>query len=152
MEKAGDILKALFSSLKIDLEKTGAPVFSAWESIVGAEFAAHSSVKEVEKDLLIVEVDHPGWKQLLFLRKGEILHALNQRYPTLHIRDMKITLMKRKKNTPQAVQTPSHGEEGRLSGADGAMQETSNVTDLKASLERLQRSMEQRGILPPHTS
>ncbi len=30
MEKAGDILKTLFSDLKIDLEKTAAPVFSAW--------------------------------------------------------------------------------------------------------------------------
>jgi len=152
MEKAGDILKTLFSDLKIDLEKTAAPVFSAWESIVGSEFAAHSSITEVEKDLLIVEVDHPGWKQLLSLRKGEILHALNERYPALHIREMKITLMKRKKNTPEAVQTLSHEEKGGTSGADGAMQEPSDVTDLKASLERLQRSMEQRGILPPYTS
>lgn len=152
MEKAGDILRALFSDLKIDLEKTAAPVFSAWESIVGSEFAAHSSVMEVKKELLIVEVDHPGWKQLLSLKKGEILHALNERYPTLHIRDMKITLGKQKKDTQQAVQTLSHGAEGGTSMADGAMQETSDVTGLKASLERLQHSMKQRGILPPHTS
>ncbi len=99
-----------------------------------------------------MEVDHPGWKQLLSLRKGEILHGLNERYPALHIREMKITLMKREKNTPPAAQALSHGAEGGTSGTDGTMQEASDVTDLTASLERLQRSMKQRGILPPYTS
>ena len=61
-------------------------VFSSWTAIVGPRLSAHSRVVNVEKNLLVVEADHPGWIQLLQLRQSSILENVVQRYPELGLR------------------------------------------------------------------
>jgi len=138
MQKAGDVLKTLFSHLKVDIEKSAAPVFSSWPFIAGEEFSLHSWVKEVERGLLIVEADHPGWVQLLQMRKGEILRKVKERYPALQISDMRVSLGKRKTEARDSVRMVPSADTGEVTGRreEGGRSSLSG-SDLAASLERL---------------
>jgi hypothetical protein len=60
--------------------------FASWPDIVGPRLAAHSRVSDVEKGLLVIEAEHPGWIQLLQLRQSGILEDVAKRYPELALR------------------------------------------------------------------
>ena len=84
-----DISFLLSSFFDVDKQSRGEQVsifFGSWASFVGPRLAAHSRVADVDKGLLVVEADHPGWIQLLQLRQSNILENVTQRYPELKLR------------------------------------------------------------------
>jgi hypothetical protein len=84
-----DISSLLSSFFNADKQNRGEKVsnfFDSWSSFVGPRLAAHSHVADVDKGLLVVEADHPGWIQLLQLRQSNILENVAQRYPELKLR------------------------------------------------------------------
>jgi hypothetical protein len=80
------LLSSFFSEENLIRGEHFTNVFSSWTSIVGQRLAAHSRVTNVEKNLLVVEADHPGWIQLLQLRQSSILENVVHRYPELGLR------------------------------------------------------------------
>ena len=48
-----------------------------WEKAVGPAIAKHTEVRELEKGVLRIFVDHPIWKSELVCRKSQILEKLN---------------------------------------------------------------------------
>ena len=110
MRKAGDILTALFQnslgSEFIENARSSASLFSSWQKIVAEVWpsgtggskddipaaAAHSKIRELEKGLLLVEADHPGWIQILQTKQSELLSAVQRRYPELNIRGIAFRL------------------------------------------------------------
>ena len=103
MKKAGDIITALFRDRFgpefLETAKSNADLFSSWQKIVAAAWprhnsgeqedipaaASHSGIAELEKGVLLVEADHPGWIQILQTRQSELLSAVQRRYPDLGI-------------------------------------------------------------------
>ena len=83
MEKAGDILKDFFDSQN----DTG--VFRSWQKIAGVSLSQHTRIIEVRNGDVLIEVDHPGWLQMLLFKKAAILNTLKRTYPDLEIRDLK---------------------------------------------------------------
>ncbi|MGA2546795.1 MAG: DUF721 domain-containing protein [Rectinemataceae bacterium] len=84
-----DISSLLSSFFDVDKQSRGEQVssfFDSWSSFVGPRLAAHSRVSDVDKGLLVVEADHPGWIQLLQLRQSDILENVARRYPELKLR------------------------------------------------------------------
>ena len=57
---------------------------------MGTDIAAHSRVVDVKQGVVIVEVDHPGWLQVLQMKKAKILTEMKKRYPALGIENMRI--------------------------------------------------------------
>ncbi len=83
MERLGEILRRWLAETP---EAQGATdLFQGWQDIVGAELAAHTRPVEVEKGKLIVEVDHPGWVQLLNTGEPAIIKRLNRSHGSLSI-------------------------------------------------------------------
>jgi len=80
------LLAAFFDEEKLRRGGRFAEFFGSWKAIAGERLAAHSRISDIDKGLLIVEAEHPGWIQLLQLRQSEILGAATQRFPELGLR------------------------------------------------------------------
>lgn len=83
IKAVSDLLSTFFDKEKLERGDRVADFFAAWPSFVGPRLAAHSRVADVDKGLLIVEAEHPGWIQLLQLRQSDILGDVARRYPEL---------------------------------------------------------------------
>ena len=110
MRKAGDIVTALFRDRFgpefLETARSTAGMFSSWKEIVAEIWpnygeqgkddipaaAIHSRISNLERGLLLVEADHPGWIQILQTRQSELLLAVQKRYPELNIRGIAFRL------------------------------------------------------------
>ncbi|MCL1818420.1 MAG: DUF721 domain-containing protein [Spirochaetaceae bacterium] len=100
MDKAADILKEFFSLYNLEGGEKYASLFSSWRKIAGEDIAGHSRVADLRKGALIVEVDHPGWMQMLRIQHDEILGKLSAKYPSLGIRMVQGRLVKQGQFSP----------------------------------------------------
>lgn len=94
MKKAGDLLGSFLDSNVLKAAEGYTKLFSAWKSVVGERTAAHSRIAELERTILVVEADHPGWLQMLQLRQGDILTQIRGRFPDLEITGISLRLMR----------------------------------------------------------
>jgi hypothetical protein len=110
MRKAGDIISGLFRQRFgedfMENARLSAELFNTWEKTVCQVWphgedqknedipaaAVHSRIKELERGVLFVEVDHPGWIQILQTRQAELLLAVQRRCPKLDIRGIAFRL------------------------------------------------------------
>jgi hypothetical protein len=83
-----ELLSAFFDDEKLSRGSRYAEFFTSWKFLVGDQLAAHSRVAEVERGILIVEAEHPGWIQLLQLRQSTILEGITTRFPELCLRSI----------------------------------------------------------------
>lgn len=89
MKRASDILGRLLDETADEQARSGSGVFRSWAKIVGSPLADHSRVYELQHGQLCVEVDHPGWLQVLLLRKTQILQGVGRAYPQLAVRGLR---------------------------------------------------------------
>jgi predicted nucleic acid-binding Zn ribbon protein len=89
MRKAGDVLRDFLKERGWPTEDPYAPLFRGWEEIAGSELGSRSRVVEVEDGVIVVEVDHPGWLQMLQLRKRSLLQAARGAVPGGRIEDLR---------------------------------------------------------------
>ncbi len=92
MKEAAEILKKYLETINLNLNTTYSKVFKNWMDIAGEDIASHSAVKEIEHNTLIIEADHPGWIQIIQLKKAEILRKVKKKYPGVNIKSIKIIL------------------------------------------------------------
>ena len=112
MRKAAEVISALFKDRFgpefVEKAQQNAGLFSSWPQIVKEVWpntadpdqnaddipaaAAHSKIRELERGLLTVEADHPGWVQILQIKQGELLSAVKRKYPELDIRSISFRL------------------------------------------------------------
>ncbi len=96
IKDAGALLSAFFDEEKLRRGGLYADFFTSWKYLVGDRLAAHSRVADVDKGVLIVEAEHPGWIQLLQFRQSEILAGVAARFPELALRSVVFRLGKGK--------------------------------------------------------
>jgi len=98
MKKAGDVLSLLFDEQFIKKAKCYSNIFESWAEIITkngiAEAVDHSRIKQLEKGILLVETDHPGWKQIFQTKKEEILNDYRIRFPEMEIKSISLILGK----------------------------------------------------------
>lgn len=92
MKKAGDILGDYMRNFHLNMENGYSSVLRSWGSIAGEDMLSHSSVKNLTNGILLIEADHPGWIQLLQMRKKRILKNVQKSYPELDIIDIRYIL------------------------------------------------------------
>jgi len=110
MRKAGEIISLLFKERFgedfADNAKSSAELFNSWEKIICQVWphgenqknedipaaAVHSRIKELERGVLIIETDHPGWIQILQTKQAELLLAIQRHCPKLDIRGIAFRL------------------------------------------------------------
>ena len=113
MRKAGEVVMDLFREQFgpdfINTARSTSGLFSSWCQVVAEVWprsfdaeeekaedlpaaAVHSRIRELERGLLLVEADHPGWIQILQTKQREILSAVQRRYPELEIKGIAFRL------------------------------------------------------------
>jgi hypothetical protein len=85
MKKASELLASFFDEGFLKAAQEYSDLFSSWRSIAGDKIAAHSWVRELERSVLLVEADHPGWIQILQTKEKDILDTLRRRFPEQNI-------------------------------------------------------------------
>ena len=98
MKRVGDLLTAIFDERFLEKTRGYSAFFDCWEdlmvknNIAGA--SGHSWIKSAEKGLVWIEVDHPGWKQILQTKESKLLHDFRYRFPDMGISGISIVLCK----------------------------------------------------------
>jgi hypothetical protein len=98
MKRVGDLISAVFDERFMEKTRGYSAFFSCWEDLMIkngiAAAAGHSWIKSMEKGLVWVEVDHPGWKQILQTKESKLLHDFRYRFPDMGISGLSIVLCK----------------------------------------------------------
>lgn len=140
MKKASEILARILDEKGRKTGTTYSSIFGGWSSIVGESLAEHSRVYELRNSNLFVEVDHPGWMQLLLMKKPQILRTVKRKYPVLNIRDVKIKVNLTYQKTTPADAKPEKEPQGtsneQVSEVDRIVSAVSS-DELKGHLKRL---------------
>lgn len=89
MKKAGDLLNVFFN----DIQKSEGEQFSnfhkSWEKIAGEKIGHNTKINDVVDGKLIIEIDHPGWKQLILLKEKNIIRQIKKQFPQLKVKKIK---------------------------------------------------------------
>jgi hypothetical protein len=96
MKTAGDILSALFDEQFVEKAQGYSKLFDSWADITAkngiASAAAHSRIKDLDRGVLLVEMDHPGWKQILQTKQSRLLDDFRVRFPEMDISGISLML------------------------------------------------------------
>jgi predicted DNA-binding transcriptional regulator len=171
VKKVGDFLAAIIDANLYSKAKVYSGFFSSWDQITWecgiAAAGGHSRVRELERGILLVEADHPGWVQILQTRAPQILGAVRRRFPELDVRGISFVLSKPRSESPEeapsgeipsgeipsGAQAPAEPEakpvreggpeEGRIKNQVENWEQIGDP-ELKDSLKRLERSLRDR--------
>jgi hypothetical protein len=163
-KKAGDLLSTIFDEQLLQTAKGYSALFSSWASIAGEKIAAHSRIWELERSIVLVEADHPGWIQILQTKQQRILETLQRRFPDLAIEGISFRLSKEPLYAKQTAETEQGSEEEEAAEiieaaknpaapepmapeqTDSAADPYDRISDedFKASLKRLEQSIASR--------
>jgi predicted nucleic acid-binding Zn ribbon protein len=89
---AGDVMKALFSRLVPEEKVEISNFFSGWEKIAGAQTAQHVHPRDIVRNVLILETDHPLWTQQIRMRQEGLLKIIQKKYPSLEIKRIRVVI------------------------------------------------------------
>jgi len=96
MKTAGDILSTLFDEDFLKKAQGYSKLFNSWTDITAkhgiAAAAEHSRIKDVNKGVLLVEMDHPGWKQIIQTKQSELLDDFRSLFPEMNISEISLIL------------------------------------------------------------
>jgi hypothetical protein len=96
MRSVGDVLSAIFDEDLMKKARGYSAFFSCWKELTAKNGIAaagdHSWVKSMERGLVWIEVDHPGWKQILQTKESDLLSDFRQRFPEMDISGISIML------------------------------------------------------------
>jgi hypothetical protein len=140
MEKAGDLLSSFFNEELLKTARGYSALFSSWKPLVKEQFgpkmgdklAAHSRIKELERFILRIETDHPGWIQILQTKQHLLLEAFRRRFPSLNIRGLSFRLSRNgeafgTENEADSAEGAAGPEEGRPAEVSARLPESPAV-------------------------
>jgi hypothetical protein len=132
IKNVSSLLSSFFDEEKLHRGERYSDFFSSWPALVGSRLAAHSRVADIDKGILVVEAEHPGWIQLLQLRQSAILDSVARRFPELGLRGIVFRLSGQGGSSrPQAATVEEKVEEEKTeSDMEEAFAEPSKAEEL----------------------
>ena len=98
MKRAGDILSALFDEKFMKKAGEYSDLVSCWKDLAEengiAAAADHSRIKNLNRGIVLLEADHPGWKQIIKTKESALLAGLRRRFPDMGISGLSVVLGK----------------------------------------------------------
>jgi hypothetical protein len=152
IKEVSTLLSSFFNEDKLRRGEQFSKIFASWQSFVGPRLAAHSHIADVEKGLLIVEAEHPGWIQLLQIRQSSILEDVARRYPELGLKGIAFRLSSQAsaatKNTePMKERSEQEFEPGKdieMDAVQAASFEDIVDPEFRALLKSLKKTMQNK--------
>jgi hypothetical protein len=96
MRRVGDVLSTIFDEDLMKKAQGYSAFFSCWKDLTEKNGIAaavdHSMIKSLERGLVWIEVDHPGWKQILQTKESKLLSDFRRRFPEMEISGISIML------------------------------------------------------------
>ncbi len=103
MNNINQYLEKILDDKNREIINNAAKVLTVWEKVLekikspvnpneGRKLIEHTRIIELKNKILIVEVDHPGWIELLNLHKKFILKGIKMNLPDVEIETMAYTL------------------------------------------------------------
>jgi hypothetical protein len=150
VEKAGDILKRILKDTRPAKGEATSSLYTTWDRIAGEPLSHHTRVADIAGRRLIIEVEHPGWHQMLLFQAKAILRKVQKEYPSLNVKEIrmryhaegKVRPMKQEKVGDKQVHAAKKGKsEGKV--RKGEMASLGHISDekLRKSLLRLYRGI-----------
>jgi hypothetical protein len=157
MKKAGDLLSAIIDEKMMGRAQGYSQLFYSWERLTAkhgiAAAADHSRIRELARNILLVEADHPGWIQILQTKEHKLLADLQGRFPGLGIGGISFRLSREPlspgaapEEAPAVDAAPEEGEIRSPTDRERkkAAYEKIKDTELRESLKSLERSINAR--------
>ena len=100
MKTAGEIISVLLDRETAKNAEQMGKLFSpsVWSELLEScnlsQGITHSRIKELERSILQIEADHPGWIQLLQTKQRDLLDAVRRRFPEIHFAGISFRLSK----------------------------------------------------------
>ena len=98
MKRVGDVLSVIFDEGLMKKAREYSTLFSCWQDLTEkngiASAADHSWIQSLDRGLVWIEVDHPGWKQILQTKESKLLSDFRYRFPEMDISGISIALCK----------------------------------------------------------
>jgi hypothetical protein len=96
MRRIGDVLSTILDEDTLTKAREYSAFFSCWKDLTEkngiAAAADHSWIKNMERGIVWIEVDHPGWKQMLQTKESKLLSDFRRRFPEMDISGISIML------------------------------------------------------------
>ena len=137
MKKAGAILKTILGNNEALRGETWTTFFRGWTAVAGEDIAAHSQVKDVVRGSVLVEVDHPGWLQMLQLKKNIILTKMQKAFPELGIVDIRCFVGSRQ------PENENNKQSGSMDNSHTVDNQSQEYKEFKSLLTRLRKHAEE---------
>jgi len=107
MKRVGDVLSSIFDENMMRKARGYSALFSCWQDMAEkngiAAAADHSWIQSLEKGMVWIEVDHPGWKQILQTKESKLLSDFRRRFPDMDISGLSIMLCRNGSRPESAV-------------------------------------------------
>ena len=122
MKTAGDVLSALFDEKFLKKAHGYSKLYDSWTDITAkngiAAASAHSRIKDMNNGILLVEMDHPGWKQILQTKQSKLLNDFRIRFPDMNITGISLMLGKADLSEQSGEAIEQSVESNETSGAE----------------------------------
>jgi hypothetical protein len=145
MRKGSDIVSDILGGVQNDALRNASSLFRSWRDLVGQDVAALSRIVDVDNGCVIVAADHPGWLQLIQMKRSAMLKKIRISYPELNVKDMRFFLDSADLAGNQSATGPVNDEGPRKYRFDEERVEQTTDKDseeyreFKALLERVKR-------------
>ena len=107
MKRAGEVLSAIFDERLMKKARGYSRLFDFWAEAVqknGISAAAdHSRIKELDRGILLIEAEHPGWKQILQTKQNRLLNDFRRQFPDLDISGISLMLSRDGQQTTETT-------------------------------------------------
>jgi hypothetical protein len=142
MRKAGDLLSAIIDEKMMQQAQGYSKVFYSWARTTArhgiAAAADHSRIRELERNVVLVEADHPGWIQILQTKNHKVLADLQAQFPDMALTGISFRLSRNPAAAPAAAETPEVPDSvGEDAAAESAAPPELPPVDKKAAYERI---------------
>ncbi|GHV85594.1 hypothetical protein AGMMS50230_12020 [Spirochaetia bacterium] len=157
VKKAGDLLASILDERSLKKAKEYGVLFSSavWSSLLEScslsQGFSHSRIVELERTVLLIEADHPGWVQLLQMKQNRLLEVIQRRFPELALTGISFRLSREplEHTLPESekpVVLPRPAEKQEVPKADNPESSDTSVHDdkLRAVLQKLGESIQAR--------
>ncbi|MDR1587008.1 MAG: DUF721 domain-containing protein [Treponema sp.] len=174
MIRVGELLGLIIDEKIIHKAHQYSKLFNVWAALTKkhgiAAAADHSQIRDICKNILFIDADHPGWIQILQTKEHKLLEDLQSAFPDLGISGIAFKLsrtpLRGAGNDAEAtlsgtVPDSTNGTDSAADGAGTAADEPAagsgegeasvdNIKDegLKAALKSLEQSINQKTKKP----
>lgn len=86
-------MSSILQKFNIDFDNPRHRLFSDWKELDSSEVIKHTKPSDIKNGVLILFCDNGAWASLFNMQKNKVLKLVNQKYPSLGIKSIKLIIL-----------------------------------------------------------